>query len=227
MSTLLIVIHTLALTLMAVTIVGLYMRVKALRTANANLYEKSLERLNTEKGERKQREWYEEQIRQLKEQLAAYQEAGKQANQPTEQPTGASAVKPAHPSGLADDDKAQLALKISKIMETDAAIYSPEFTLLQLSDMVDSNYKYVSQVINQVFQKNFHALLNEYRISEACRRIIDTEQYGHLTIEAIAESIGFKSRTSFIATFKKIVGIPPSEYQKMAQKQPNGVSIHE
>jgi dihydrofolate synthase/folylpolyglutamate synthase len=38
------------------------------------------------------------------------------------------------------------------------------------------------------------------------------------TIEAIAQSVGFKSRTSFVALFKKLTGLTPSAYQKMARQ---------
>ena len=36
------------------------------------------------------------------------------------------------------------------------------------------------------------------------------------TIEAISESVGFKSRTRFASNFKKEVGMPPSEYRKIS-----------
>ncbi len=97
-------------------------------------------------------------------------------------------------------------------------ICSPDFSLQQLSDSIGSNYKYVSQTINDRYQKNFRMLLNEARVKEACLRLGDPEHYGNLTIEAIAASLGFKSRSNFTVTFKKITGISPSDFQKMAKK---------
>lgn len=78
------------------------------------------------------------------------------------------------------------------------------------------NSKYVSKVINEAYGCNFRAFINEIRIREAQRRLLDTDRYGSFTIKAIAESVGYKSHANFILLFKKYVGISPSQYQKMA-----------
>ena len=39
------------------------------------------------------------------------------------------------------------------------------------------------------------------------------------TIEAIAEEVGFKSRTSFANLFKKSTGLTPTDYWKMARSE--------
>ena len=54
---------------------------------------------------------------------------------------------------------------------------------------------------------------------EACRILNDTEQSGHLTIEAIAANLGFNSRSNFTVTFKRITGISPSDFMKMAKEK--------
>jgi AraC-like DNA-binding protein len=82
-----------------------------------------------------------------------------------------------------------------------------------------SKYKYVSQVINEYYQQNFNTFLNSYRIKEACKRLGDLEHYGNYTIEAISESVGFKSRSTFVSSFKRITGLTPSQYQRLARKQ--------
>jgi AraC-like DNA-binding protein len=76
----------------------------------------------------------------------------------------------------------------------------------------------VSQVINEQMGKNFNALLNEYRIQEACRRFNDIANYGNYTIEAIGNSVGYNSRSTFITQFKSVTGLTPSEFQKMAKE---------
>lgn len=93
-----------------------------------------------------------------------------------------------------------------------------DFSLDKLAKLVGSNSKYVSQVINDSFKKNFNAFVNTYRIQTARERLIDVDHYGNLTIKGIAESVGFKSPTTFINVFKKMVGLSPSVYQNMAKK---------
>lgn len=96
---------------------------------------------------------------------------------------------------------------------------STDFGLDDLAKAVGSNKQYVSQVMNDVMNTNFYSLLNEHRINEARRRLLDTEKYGGMTIEAIAESIGYKSRSNFSKNFKKYTGLNPKEYVIIARSQ--------
>lgn len=104
-------------------------------------------------------------------------------------------------------------------MENTEEFCNPEFSLDSLAQKVGSNRAYVSQAINEVFGKNFSSFVSPYRIHLACARFKDSDGYGHYTLRAIAESVGFKSYTSFVNTFKKVTGLAPSVYQKMAQSE--------
>ena len=64
---------------------------------------------------------------------------------------------------------------------------------------------------------NFRAFLNRYRVKEAMRRLEDIDHYGHLTIKAVAESVGYKSQATFITVFTKETGLKPSLYQHLAR----------
>ena len=122
-------------------------------------------------------------------------------------------------SHLSDDDKQQLLTRILQVMDNSDEIFSPDFSLERLAMLSGSKYKYVSQVINEHYQQNFNNFLNSYRIKEACKRMGDVEGYGNYTIEAISESVGFKSRSTFVTSFKRITGLTPSQYQRMARKE--------
>ncbi len=120
--------------------------------------------------------------------------------------------------GLLDQEsKDRLFDQIKRVMDDMSIICKPDFSLQQLSDQVGSNYKYVSQVLNECYGKSFKQVLNEQRVREACRMFNDTERYGNLTIEAIAANLGFNSRSNFTVTFKRITGISPSDFMKMAK----------
>ena len=120
-------------------------------------------------------------------------------------------------STLDEDDKVVITERIFKLFEDSEEYLATDFNLNKLAELVGSNYKNVSQVVNENFKKNFNTLLNEYRIKEACRRMGDLTHYGNYTIEAIGESVGFGSRSTFISTFKKITGLTPSEYQRQVR----------
>jgi len=122
-------------------------------------------------------------------------------------------------STLDDTSKDDLADRIVQAMEQTEAICDPEFNRESLAGMVGTTPTNISQVLTERLGKNFSQLLNEYRVREACRRFSDQEQYGRLTIEAVGASVGFKSRSNFAVTFKKVTGLTPSQYLHEARKQ--------
>lgn len=130
----------------------------------------------------------------------------------------------AHPSeakqgvNIDEEQRNKLLNCITSVMNDVEVISKSDFSLQMLADMVESNTKYVSWIINDTYKKNFKTLLNEHRIREACRRLADTEHYGNMTIQAIYEELGYNSAASFIQSFKKVNGITPSMYQKLRQQ---------
>lgn len=111
----------------------------------------------------------------------------------------------------------ELMKKITALMESSPEVFTEAFSLNRLAELVGSNSKYVSRAINLCKQCNFSVLLNEYRIKEACRRLMDTVNYGNYTIEGIANSVGYKSRSNFTTIFKESVGLTPSAFQKLSR----------
>lgn len=119
-------------------------------------------------------------------------------------------------SSLSEEEKQRLNEELLQIFENVDEICSDSFSVNRLAELTNSTYKNISQVINELHEKSFKQIVSTYRIREACHRLSDKEHYGNLTIEGIAYSVGFKSRSSFVQAFKRIVGISPSEYQKEA-----------
>lgn len=118
---------------------------------------------------------------------------------------------------LSDEQATRLLEKINNVFEDVSVISHDDFSLAVLAQMVGSNTKYVSMVINETYGKNFKTYLNEFRIREACRRLTDTEHYGNMTIQAIYQELGYKTAASFINAFRKVNGVTPSQYQKLSQ----------
>ncbi len=117
----------------------------------------------------------------------------------------------------ADEESARLFPSILKLMEESRDIYRPGFVMDDLCGLLGVPERSVSRAINLCNGTNFHTFLNGYRIREACRLMQDTDPARH-TVEHIAASVGFLSRTSFATLFKKTVGLTPSEYWKKARK---------
>ena len=135
------------------------------------------------------------------------------------------ARNPTVKDGPEREKKQKLLGQINEVLNNVSSISDPEFSLQKLAEAVGSNTKYVSQVINEYYNKNFKTLLNEYRLREATRRLNDQEHYGNMTIQAIYEEVGYSNAVSFIRAFKRMYGITPSEYQKkVSEKRQEGKS---
>ena len=114
---------------------------------------------------------------------------------------------------ISEDMRRKLLDAVIDVMENSTEFCSSDFSLARLATLVGSNSKYVSLVINDTFHKTFKNYVNDYRIRLACLRMADTGTYGSYTLNAIAESVGFKSYTTFVELFRKVVGITPSMYK--------------
>ncbi len=115
--------------------------------------------------------------------------------------------------------KDEIMARILKVLDNTEEICQDSFSVQRLSELVGWKYNYVAQVIGERFNKNFNTIIAEYRIREACRRLQDTEHYGQYSVEGIAQSVGYKSRSSFANVFKRITGLSPSVYAKMAEEK--------
>ncbi len=121
--------------------------------------------------------------------------------------------------GISQKAADDIADRITRVMESTEEWLDPDFSVASLATLVGVNSKYVSACINDKHGKNFRTYINEYRIQMALRRMSDTENYGQYTIGAIAESVGFRSSTNFIAAFRKITGVTPSTYLRIVQEE--------
>ncbi|NNK88327.1 MAG: AraC family transcriptional regulator [Flavobacteriaceae bacterium] len=69
----------------------------------------------------------------------------------------------------------------------------------------------LSQLLNNHLHKSFSEYINEFRLNEAKKRLLDPA-YEEYTILAIAFESGFKSKSSFQRLFKKYTGYTPSSF---------------
>lgn len=118
----------------------------------------------------------------------------------------------------ADSKRVALRERILSVMADIHVVSDPDFSLQTLAQLTASNTKYVSEAISSTPQGSFKALLNDYRIREACKRLND-KAFDAYTIQAVAESVGYVSVNNFIVQFKRFTGMTPSIYRKMTHRQ--------
>ena len=128
-------------------------------------------------------------------------------------------------SRLDEDKKQAIYQKACEVMDNSTEILQMDFSIRRLAELVGTNYRNMSQVINEKAHCNFNNFLNQYRIRHACKMMNDTRKYGNYTIEGYSTSVGFKSRNSFVTSFKRITGLTPSEYLRINRSKQGDKSV--
>ena len=103
--------------------------------------------------------------------------------------------------------------KLLHLMETEKVYLDPDLGLPQLAERLHMSTHDLSFVINEGFQENFFQFINRYRVEEA-KILLRSDQHKHLSILGIAFESGFRSKTTFNTTFKKVTGLSPSQFME-------------
>jgi AraC-like DNA-binding protein len=101
--------------------------------------------------------------------------------------------------------------KLQKI-EDQELFLNKNYSLNMVAKKIDSNSSYVSQIINTYWNKSFVEYTNELRINYILKKLKEDTTYQKFTLLAIAESIGYKSLSSFNKHFKNVSGVTPKQY---------------
>lgn len=114
----------------------------------------------------------------------------------------------------------QLWLQLKELTEKEKIYLRNDISLSELARRLNTNTAYLSKVINETTGENFSNFLNQYRIEEACC-LLSNPKGRSMTIEGIAQTVGFNSKSAFNIAFKKIKSVTPSEYlnQQFAENQ--------
>lgn len=92
-----------------------------------------------------------------------------------------------------------------------------QITLEDVSQIVYLNPSYLGSLFKQKAGVNFGSFLTDLRITEAKKLLKNSSE----PIVSVANRVGYKDQKHFRSTFKKIVGVKPSEYRKIAKTYPD------
>ena len=123
-------------------------------------------------------------------------------------------------SALTKQVSKQYLNKLLEAMTEQKPYLKQDLKLNELSDQLSIPSHQLSQIINQELGLNFFDFVNQYRVNEAEKRLLD-DQYKHLTILGIALECGFSNKVTFNRIFKKFTGLTPSAYIKREKEAVN------
>ncbi|MGH1362081.1 MAG: helix-turn-helix domain-containing protein [Calditrichia bacterium] len=116
-------------------------------------------------------------------------------------------------SALSEHELSFYLKELNFIMEKDQPYLNSDLKLSDLAEMINLTPHNLSQALNQGLGMSFYDYINNYRLKDVQKRLLDP-RYDELTIFGIALESGFRSKTSFNRMFKKSTGLTPSSYIK-------------
>ncbi len=115
-------------------------------------------------------------------------------------------------SNLTEEQKEEYVTHILTFMDEERPFINPELTVQDLSKQLNISRHHLTELLNNDIGKNFFTFINEYRVEEVKRRLLDA-RFEHLTIVAIAFESGFNSKSTFNSIFKQNTGNTPSQWK--------------
>jgi AraC-like DNA-binding protein len=110
-------------------------------------------------------------------------------------------------------EKEKIAQDVLKYMQNNRPYLEPELTLEQLASRLSLKPRMLSQSINEVLGQNFYDFVNRFRIEEASRLLANPKDEKITVLEVLYE-VGFNSKSSFNALFKKYTGMTPTAFRQ-------------
>jgi ligand-binding sensor domain-containing protein/AraC-like DNA-binding protein len=112
------------------------------------------------------------------------------------------------------DERMKKAIDGLNTLMTEEKVYlDPDLTLKKLAQRLNIHSNHLSRIINEQFGKSYSDYINQRRISEAQRRLADPALHNK-SIMDIMYDVGFYSKSTFNAAFRKFTGTSPSAYRK-------------
>lgn len=130
-------------------------------------------------------------------------------------PTTTSGAKESEESAA---DYQSLFAILDKEIRTRSWYALPRLTLNQLADLSGMSTRDISRSINLVAEMSFNDYINQHRI-EQIKQALDNTTTDKTNLTDLALAAGFSSKATFNQSFKKAIGMTPSEYRHLKHTQ--------
>jgi transcriptional regulator GlxA family with amidase domain len=108
-----------------------------------------------------------------------------------------------------------IADKLNKVMAENRLFLEENLSLNRLSLAISVSENHISETLSQYLNTNFFHFVNGFRIEEAKNLLQGTDN----SVTNITFEVGFNSKSTFNAAFKKSIGTTPSSFRKQFQLQ--------
>lgn len=104
------------------------------------------------------------------------------------------------------------------IVKTKKMYKSNGYTARMLAKDLNTNLRYVSQVLSECYGMNYKTFVNKLRVEDAME-MLGNRKYDDVTVEDIGTAVGFLNKQSFFTYFTRISGVTPLRYRKMKNEE--------
>lgn len=126
-------------------------------------------------------------------------------------------------SSLRGTEELRLYERIRELFDREKVYLDANLSLRRLADILETNTKYLSQVINHFSGNNFLTFVNGYRVALIKQRIRENEHLSK-TFFGIAQQCGFKNKSTFYKVFRDMTGQTPKAYVEQLESERGTVS---
>lgn len=112
-------------------------------------------------------------------------------------------------SALTDEHLSMIAEKLSNAISEKGVHLDSDLTLAKLSQELREPTQYISQTLSQILCSTFYDFINQARIEDAKKMLLESER----SVIDTALATGFNSRSSFYKAFKQFTGMTPSQFR--------------
>lgn len=127
---------------------------------------------------------------------------------PSEPGTSGRADEIATPDPSAED--AVIVRRIDALMREHHLYRDADLTLERLARRAGIPGRQISAALNRVHGRNVSQVVNEYRVAEARRRLVETRE----SVTAVMLESGFGTKSNFNREFLRVTGMTPSAYRR-------------
>lgn len=120
-------------------------------------------------------------------------------------------------SALGPADIQRIVGKLDRAMDEDELFLDSDLTLPSLAEHTGISANYISQAINEARACNFFDFVNKRRIDAAKERLIEHRDRAVLDIGL---EVGFNTKSTFNAAFKRFAGVTPSQFRRVEADPP-------
>lgn len=114
-------------------------------------------------------------------------------------------------NNIANETEKELLTRL-EAFEKSKAFLKKDVTLTSISNMFNTNTKYLSEIIKIHRSQNFNNYINGLRIDYIVHKLYNEPEYRDYKISYLSEQCGFASYQVFVLAFRKQYGVTPSYF---------------